>query len=42
MKIQIEFKEYKRVGIKEIITRAAIVSLVLMVLVLLFKDYLHY
>jgi hypothetical protein len=42
MKIQIEFKEYKKAGIKEIITRVTIVGLVLVVLVLIFKDYLHY
>jgi hypothetical protein len=42
MKIHIEFKEYKRVGIKEVITRVTIVGLILMVLVLLFKDQLHY
>jgi len=42
MRIKIEFKEYKKAGIKEIITRSTIVGLILVVLVLLFKDYLHH
>jgi hypothetical protein len=42
MKIHIEFKEYKRVGFKEIITKATIVGLILIIVFLLFKDHLYY
>jgi hypothetical protein len=42
MKICIEFKEYKKAGLKEIMTRLTIASLILVILVLLFKDHLHY